>query len=249
MPGTTNRLLWIDCEMTGLDHERQTLVEIAVILTDEDLNVVAEGPNIVINQPEKVLNNMEGWPRRTFTKNGLLNRIPPLLHYFPVQILDFLRRESVNKTCPLAGNSVHFDRRFIMKYMPLLEKQLNYRIVDVSTIEELAARWYPNELKRAPFKKGTHRALDDIRESIEELRYYRSSIFQHVSTIKEVTLRRPLSKSKWVTSTGNKFQLAARWYPNEFKKAPLKKRTHRALDDIRESIEELRYYRSSIFQR
>ncbi|KAJ1359374.1 Oligoribonuclease, mitochondrial [Parelaphostrongylus tenuis] len=130
MVGKMGRLVWIDCEMTGLDHEKQTLVEIAVILTDKDLN-----------------------------------------------ILDFLANETVKQACPLAGNSVHLDRRFIAKYMPRLDKHLHYRIVDVSTIKELAARWYPKEFKKAPLKRQTHRALDDIRESIEELRYYRSSIF------------------------------------------------------------------------
>lgn len=102
----------------------------------------------------------------------------PLLHCSPVQILAFLEREAVGETCPLAGSSIHFHRRFIMKYMPRLEKRLHYRIVDVSTIKELAARWYPNELKLAPSKKGAHSALNDIRGSIEELRYYRSSIFK-----------------------------------------------------------------------
>lgn len=181
MAGRVGRLVWIDCEMTGLDHEKQTLVEIAVILTDDDLNIVAEGPDIVIKQPEEVLNNMEDWPRKTFEENGLLSRIRESkidMKKAEDMILDFLESETVKQACPLAGNSVHLDRKFISKYMPRLDKHLHYRIVDVSTIKELAARWYPKEFKKAPPKKKTHRALDDIRESIEELRYYRSSIFQ-----------------------------------------------------------------------
>ncbi|KAJ1359152.1 Oligoribonuclease, mitochondrial [Parelaphostrongylus tenuis] len=191
MVGKMGRLVWIDCEMTGLDHEKQRLVEIAVILTDKDLNIIAEGPDIVINQPEEVLDNMEDWSRRTFAENGLLSKIreskidmkqaedmdSSRFLIVLVVILDFLANETVKQACPLAGNSVHLDRRFISKYMPRLDKHLHYRIVDVSTIKELAARWYPKEFKKAPLKRQTHRALDDIRESIEELRYYRSSIF------------------------------------------------------------------------
>ncbi|KAJ1367764.1 Oligoribonuclease, mitochondrial [Parelaphostrongylus tenuis] len=100
-------------------------------------------------------------------------------HNFIVQILDFLANETLKQACPSAGNSVHLDQRFISKYMPRLDKHLHYRIVDVSTIKELAARWYPKEFKEAPLKRQTHRALDDIRERIEELRYYRSFIIHH----------------------------------------------------------------------
>uniref|UniRef100_A0A0K0DM27 Exonuclease domain-containing protein n=1 Tax=Angiostrongylus cantonensis TaxID=6313 RepID=A0A0K0DM27_ANGCA len=166
--------------MTGLDHEKQTLVGIGMILTDNDLNVIAESPDIVINQSEEVLNNMEDWSRTAFARSGLINRIrESKICMEQAEDMDtFLEREAVGETCPLAGNSVHFHRRFIMKYMPRLEKRLQYRIVDVSTIKELAARWYPNELKLAPSKKGAHSALNDIRGSIEELRYYRSSIFK-----------------------------------------------------------------------
>ncbi|VDO33946.1 unnamed protein product [Haemonchus placei] len=175
------RLVWIDCEMTGLNHEKQTLVEIATIVTDGDLNVVAEGPDIVINQPEAVLRNMEDWPRETFSKNGLLQKIREStvsLREAEDMVLEFLKRNTVKGRCPLAGNSVHMDRRFISKYMPRLDKHLHYRIVDVSTVKELASRWFPEEYAKAPIKKGTHRALDDIRESIEELRFYRSAIFR-----------------------------------------------------------------------
>ncbi|KAK5980697.1 Exonuclease rnase t and dna polymerase iii [Trichostrongylus colubriformis] len=175
------RLVWIDCEMTGLNHEKQTLVEIATIVTDQDLNVVAEGPDIVINQPESVLRNMEAWPRETFTKNGLLEKIrnsTVSLREAEDMVLEFLCKETEKGKSPLAGNSVHMDRRFISKYMPRLDSHLHYRIVDVSTVKELAARWYPEEFAKAPPKKCTHRALDDIRESIEELRYYRSVIFR-----------------------------------------------------------------------
>uniref|UniRef100_A0A7I4Y5G7 Exonuclease domain-containing protein n=1 Tax=Haemonchus contortus TaxID=6289 RepID=A0A7I4Y5G7_HAECO len=137
------RLVWIDCEMTGLNHEKQTLVEIATIVTDGDLNVVAEGPDIVINQPETVLRNMEEWPRETFSKNGLLQKIREStvsLREAEDMVLEFLKKNTVKGKCPLAGNSVHMDRRFISKYMPRLDEHLHYRIVDVSTVKEMVPR-------------------------------------------------------------------------------------------------------------
>ncbi|KAL6734602.1 hypothetical protein Aduo_005128 [Ancylostoma duodenale] len=179
--GGEGRLIWIDCEMTGLDVEKQTLVEIATIVTDKDLNVVAEGPDIVIHQPEEVLDLMEEWPRQTFIKNGLLKKIREsriTLERAEGMVLEFLEKETVKGECPLAGNSVSMDRCFINKYMPRLGKHLHYRTVDVSTVKELAKRWYPDEFVKAPPKKNTHRALDDIRESIQELQYYRSTVFQ-----------------------------------------------------------------------
>ncbi|WKX96973.1 hypothetical protein Q1695_012991 [Nippostrongylus brasiliensis] len=168
-------------ENVTIDHEKQTLVEIAAIVTDQDLNIVAEGPDIVINQPEAVLDNMEDWSKQTFRKNGLLEKIRASnisLQNAEDMVLAFLEKETPKGACPLAGNTVHMDRRFISKYMPRIDQHLHYRIVDVSTVKELAARWYPNDYAKAPRKKFTHRALDDIRESIEELRYYRSVIFK-----------------------------------------------------------------------
>ncbi|KIH54724.1 exonuclease [Ancylostoma duodenale] len=196
--GGEGRLIWIDCEMTGLDVEKQTLVEIATIVTDKDLNVVAEGPDIVIHQPENVLDVsrkarycdtsaenvldvMEEWPRQTFIKNGLLKKIREsriTLERAEEMVLEFLEKETAKGECPLAGNSVSMDRCFINRYMPRLGKHLHYRTVDVSTVKELAKRWYPDEFVKAPSKKNTHRALDDIRESIQELQYYRSTVFQ-----------------------------------------------------------------------
>ncbi|KHJ98682.1 exonuclease [Oesophagostomum dentatum] len=129
--GGQGRLIWIDCEMTGLNYEKQTLVEIAAIVTDKDLKV-----------------------------------------------LQFLEKETAKGECPLAGNSVGMDRCFLNKYMPRLSRHLHYRTVDVSTVKELTRRWFPDEFAGAPQKKCTHRALDDIRESIEELRYYRSAVFR-----------------------------------------------------------------------
>ncbi|VDM71730.1 unnamed protein product [Strongylus vulgaris] len=176
--GLAGRLIWIDCEMTGLDYEKQTLVEIATIVTDKDLNIVAEGPDIVIYQPENVLAKMEEWSKQMFTKNGLLKKIQESTVTLPEaeeKVLRFLEKETEKGECPLAGNSVSADRCFIKKYMPRLAEHLHYRTVDVSTVKELARRWYPDEFSMAPQKKCTHRALDDIRESIQELQYYRSN--------------------------------------------------------------------------
>ncbi|CAJ0606365.1 unnamed protein product [Cylicocyclus nassatus] len=175
------RMIWIDCEMTGLDFEKQTLVEIATIVTDKDLKIIAEGPDVVIHQPEKVLDTMEEWSRDTFTKNGLLKRIREStvsLSEAEEIVLKFLEKETEKGECPLAGNSVSVDRCFINKYMPRLGEHLHYRTIDVSTVKELARRWYPDKFSKAPRKKCTHRALDDIRESIEELQYYRSAVFR-----------------------------------------------------------------------
>lgn len=167
--------------MTGLDVRQHTLVEIACIVTEADLSVVAEGPDIVISQPEDVLANMSSWCRSTFARNGLLQKIRESnisIKAAESQVLSFLKEHTDPGKCPLAGNSVHMDRVFIERYMPDLVKHLHYRIVDVSTIKEVARRWYPLEFASSPQKLQKHRALDDIRESIQELHWYRSHIFK-----------------------------------------------------------------------
>uniref|UniRef100_A0A915BI68 Probable oligoribonuclease n=1 Tax=Parascaris univalens TaxID=6257 RepID=A0A915BI68_PARUN len=181
MGARSERLIWMDCEMTGLDVWQHTLVEIACIVTEADLSVVAEGPDIVISQPENVLANMNSWCRSTFARNGLLQKIRESnisVEAAESQMLSFLKEHTDPGKCPLAGNSVYMDRVFIERYMPNLIKHLHYRIVDVSTIKEVARRWYPLEFTLSPQKQQKHRALDDIRESIQELQWYRAHIFK-----------------------------------------------------------------------
>lgn len=179
--GCSGRLIWIDCEMTGLDVSRHTLVEIACIVTDGDLETVAEGPDLVISHPPNVLERMSPWCKSTFTKNGLLEKIQSSnisMESAESQVLSFLEKHTNKGECPLAGNSVSADRRFIEKCMPKLAKHFHYRTVDVSSFKEMARRWYPEVFAQLPEKKSTHRALDDIRESIEELKWYRKNIFK-----------------------------------------------------------------------
>lgn len=167
--------------MTGLDPARHVIVEIATIITDDELNIVAEGPDLVIHQPEEALALMEPVVVEMHTKSGLLDSIRAstvTLDEAGAATLAFIQQHiPVARTVPLCGNSIGMDRRFLDRYLPQIEHWLHYRSVDVSTIKELARRWYPAVLSTRPFKVGTHRALDDIRESIEELRFYRQHLF------------------------------------------------------------------------
>jgi oligoribonuclease len=176
-----NNLIWVDLEMTGLEPERHTILEIATLVTDGFLNIVAEGPNLSIHQPEQVLASMDEWSAKQHEKTGLTSQVRASqvgMAQAEVETLNFLKKYCVEGESPLCGNSVHHDRRFLIKYMPSIHKFLHYRHVDVSTIKGLIVRWYPDQ---ADFdkKKDTHRALADIRESIEELRYYRSRFFRN----------------------------------------------------------------------
>lgn len=172
-------LVWIDLEMTGLDPERCAIVEIATLVTDVDLAVVAEGPNLVIHQPEAVLGAMEDVVRQMHTRSGLLTRIAEsdiALAEAERQTLEFVKQHVGERTSPLCGNSIWKDRQFVERYMPRLDAHLHYRCVDVSSLKELCRRWYPDRFS-PPKKKESHRALDDIRESIAELRWYRATFF------------------------------------------------------------------------
>ncbi|EKE67209.1 oligoribonuclease [Gallaecimonas xiamenensis] len=170
-----DNLIWIDLEMTGLDPERERIIEIATIVTDPDLNVLAEGPVLAVHQSDALLDAMDEWCTRTHTNNGLIARVKASNVSeadAERQTLDFLARWVDKGASPICGNSIGQDRRFLVKYMPELEAYFHYRNLDVSTLKELARRWAPEVLKG--FKKGeTHLALDDIRESIAELRHYR----------------------------------------------------------------------------
>ncbi|XP_068244798.1 probable oligoribonuclease [Palaemon carinicauda] len=181
VPRLSERLVWIDLEMTGLDVEKETIMEAAVLITDSELTVVAEGPNIVLKVEDSLLDNMNDWCKEHHGKSGLTDKCRSSkisLAAAEDQLLQFVAQHTEKGKAPLAGNSVHADKRFLDKYMPKLMKHLHYRIVDVSTVKELCRRWYPEDFTNAPAKKLSHRALDDIKESIEELRYYRSAIFK-----------------------------------------------------------------------
>lgn len=174
-------LVWMDLEMTGLDPERQVIVEIATIITDDDLEIVAEGPDLVVHQPPEALAAMEPVVVQMHTSSGLLAAIEAsttTLEEAGAQTLAFIKEHVPDaRSVPLCGNSIGTDRRFLVKYLPEIEDHLHYRSVDVSTLKELARRWYPEALAAQPRKATAHRALDDIRESIAELRFYRERLF------------------------------------------------------------------------
>ena len=170
----------MDLEMTGLDPDRDVIVEIATIVTDDDLAIVAEGPDLVVHATEEQLAGMDPVVVRMHTDSGLLTRIRESelsLADAGAQTLAFLREHIPEaRTVPLCGNSIGTDRRFLARYLPEIEDHLHYRSVDVSSLKELCRRWYPAIYSKRPNKSEQHRALDDIRESIEELRYYREHL-------------------------------------------------------------------------
>ena len=168
-------LIWIDLEMTGLDPERDHIIEMATIVTDTDLNVLAEGPVIAVHQSDEVLAGMDEWNTRTHGQSGLTQRVRDSrigVAEAETLTLAFLEQWVPRGKSPICGNSIGQDRRFLVRYMPRLEAYFHYRNLDVSTLKELAARWAP-AVRDAFVKQGTHQALDDIRESIAELRHYR----------------------------------------------------------------------------
>lgn len=174
-------LAWMDLEMTGLEPDRHVIVEIATIITDDDLDIVAEGPEIVVHATDAELVEMDDYVTRMHTSSGLLDRIKAStvdLATAGAQTLEFIKAHIPEPaTVPLCGNSIGTDRRFLTAHLPEIETYLHYRSVDVSTIKELGRRWAPELVAGAPSKAGSHRALDDIRESIAELRYYREHLF------------------------------------------------------------------------
>ncbi|MDN4172630.1 oligoribonuclease [Nocardioides sp. SOB77] len=175
-----DRLVWIDCEMTGLDLRADALIEVAALVTDFDLNVLGDGVDIVIRPPDEALEQMGDFVRSMHESSGLLAELEGgvTLAEAEERTLAYLREHCpAGSRPPLAGNTVGTDRAFISRDMGELEGFLHYRIVDVSSIKELSRRWYPRAYHQAPAKRGNHRALADIRESIEELRYYREAVF------------------------------------------------------------------------
>ncbi len=173
--GTTGPLVWIDMEMTGLDPDKDVIIEMATIVTDSHLEEIARGPQFIIHQPAKRFEEMDAWNQEHHKKSGLWDQVltsTTTMAEAEQQTLAFLKEHCKPKTSPLCGNSVWQDRRFLFKHMPLLEAHLHYRIIDVSTLKELLNRWLPAVPKKSD-KKKAHRALDDIEESIAELKLYR----------------------------------------------------------------------------
>ena len=184
--------MWMDLEMTGLDPAKDVIVEIATLVTDDQLQIIAEGPDLVVHQSEEVLALMEPFVLEMHTRSGLLEAIRAstvTLEQAGRATLDFIKQHAVEaRTVPLCGNSIGTDRRFLAAYLPDIENWLHYRSVDVSSLKELVRRWYPEVRADRPRKAGSHRALDDIRESVNELRFYRERVFTPMAVAREVAV-------------------------------------------------------------
>jgi oligoribonuclease len=190
----------MDLEMSGLDVHRHVILEVATLVTDDELVVVEEGPDLVVATSAEQLATMDEFVREMHTRSGLLEEIASstvTLEVAGEATLDFIRRHVPQpRSVPLAGNSIGTDRRFLAAYLPAVDDYLHYRSVDVSTVKELAGRWYPRAAKKAPRKAGGHRAMDDIRESVAELAYYRSAVFRgpETETAAEAPAQEPRSE-------------------------------------------------------
>jgi oligoribonuclease len=174
-------LVWMDLEMTGLDSDQDLIIEMATLITDIELNVIEVGPEIVIQRPAAMFDKMDNWNRTQHTKSGLWAKVVASTitqDQAEETTIDFIKQHCGPRESPLCGNSIWQDRRFIAKHMKKLDEYLHYRLIDVSTIKILGKIWYPPEADKAKNKTNSHRALDDIRESIEELRYYRKILFK-----------------------------------------------------------------------
>lgn len=179
MAQNANNLIWIDCEMTGLDAEKERIIEIATVVTDSHLTILAEGPVFAIHQSEELLAGMDQWNTRQHNASGLVKRVRESLvteQAAEEKTIEFLRQYVSHGKSPMCGNSVYLDRRFLENYMPTLARYFHYRTIDVSTLKELAQRWAPRVYQGVQ-KESKHLALDDIKESIAELQYYRAHLF------------------------------------------------------------------------
>ena len=179
MPQSSLNLVWMDLEMSGLDPERDVIIEIACIITDSQLKVIAEGPTLAIQRPKELFDQMDDWNKKQHTHSGLWQKVLTSTvteREAEDAVLEFIKEHVPNRTSPLCGNSIWQDRRFIARYMKQLDQYLHYRLIDVSTLKELTQRWYP-EIPKYDSKSNNHRALDDIRDSIDELKHYRRHFF------------------------------------------------------------------------
>lgn len=170
-----NNLIWLDMEMTGLNPETDRIIEVAMIVTDSQLNILGQSPVLVIHQPDSVLDAMDDWNKNTHGKSGLIDKVKASTlseAEAEATLLAFMAEHVPARTTPMCGNTIHQDRRFMVRWMPQLEEYFHYRNLDVSTLKELCKRWKP-EVARGVVKRGKHEALADIEESIEELKYYR----------------------------------------------------------------------------
>jgi oligoribonuclease len=177
----SKNLAWLDMEMTGLNPDTDRIIEVAMIITDSDLNILAQSEALVIHQPDSIIDHMDKWNTATHTRTGLVDKVKASSlteAEAEEKLLSFISEWIPEKVSPMCGNTIHQDRRFMVRYMPRLEAYFHYRNLDVSTLKELAKRWNPTVAKGVS-KKGAHQALDDIKESIEEMAYYR----QHFLTI------------------------------------------------------------------
>jgi len=180
-PATLDRLAWLDLEMTGLDVSRHVIVELAVVVTDAELQPLDDGIDLVVHQPASALALMDDVVREMHTRSGLLPAIEASdvsLEQAGERALEYLRAHVAAGVAPLCGNSIGVDRRFLHSQLPVLDEYLHYRSIDVSSLKELCRRWYPDAYRRRPGKREAHRALDDVRESIAELRYYRETMLR-----------------------------------------------------------------------
>ncbi|ATP28841.1 oligoribonuclease [Chromobacterium violaceum] len=175
MAQDTNNLIWLDMEMTGLNPDQDRIIEVAMIVTDSNLNVLAESPVLVIHQPDAILDGMDDWNKNTHGKSGLIEKVKnSTINEAEAEqlLLEFMMQHVPERATPMCGNTIHQDRRFMARWMPKLEAYFHYRNLDVSTLKELCKRWRP-EIAKGVVKRGKHEALADILESIEEMRYYR----------------------------------------------------------------------------
>lgn len=177
---SSNYLIWLDLEMTGLDPVRDAILEIATVITDNNLQIIAEGPSFVIHQPQETLSLMDAWNVKQHTESGLVDKVrqsTTTIAEAEQQTLQFLKQWCLAQTSPLCGNTVYQDRSFLRAYMPSLNNFFHYRLIDVSTIKELVQRWYPQHPQAFYLKKDVHRALEDVYAAIDELKHYRTNFF------------------------------------------------------------------------